>query len=439
MRIKSSVGQITPDPAVPVIAYAAVAPSSVPRRLVLPVFRRQHYVVLVVIFGLMAALVIYGLLPSGWLRSGSVGSVSTAGAVGSAGSEADSAPPVVKPTEFQPISPEEARASNAKIPFAAVPLVSARPFRFEGTVDDRARARDCLAAAVWYEAGDEPTGQSSVAQVVLNRARHPAFPADICAVVFQGADRSTGCQFTFTCDGSMARRKPGAAAWARAQAIADSALSGRVDARVGLATHYHTNWVMPYWSASLDKMAQVGSHLFFKWRGYWGTPAAFRSTGVATESKIPQMAALSPAHQDGPDMANATLQLDTGALDVDDAPRKTDLAARAQNFPVEAVRGTRDLKGNMVTAQSPDGRRFLVALNPQMPPHIYALTALQLCRGKADCDVQGWLEGQAPDSLAAAGPAAATLRFRYQRTATSGDHAKWDCKATPRPSADQCL
>src|SRR3546814_7255225 len=52
--------------------------------------------------------------------------------------------------------------------------------------------------------------------------------------------------------------------------------AGLVDPAVGLATHYHTDWVRPYWSDSLEKIAVVDTHLFFRWPGYWGTPGAFR-------------------------------------------------------------------------------------------------------------------------------------------------------------------
>ncbi|MGJ3626051.1 cell wall hydrolase [Sphingomonas sp. MMS24-JH45] len=84
-------------------------------------------------------------------------------------------------------------------------------------------------------------------QVVLNRLRHPAFPKTVCGVVFQGAERSTGCQFTFTCDGALARQ-PSPLAWDRARKVAAAALAGAVYRPVGYATHYHTDWVVPYWS-----------------------------------------------------------------------------------------------------------------------------------------------------------------------------------------------
>src|SRR5262249_55624357 len=80
------------------------------------------------------------------------------------------------------------------------------------------RDLDCLASAVYYEArGESAAGQAAVAQVVLNRARHPAFPKTICGVVFQRA--GGGCQFSFACNGAMRRPKE-PAAWSRAQAVA---------------------------------------------------------------------------------------------------------------------------------------------------------------------------------------------------------------------------
>jgi spore germination cell wall hydrolase CwlJ-like protein len=69
-----------------------------------------------------------------------------------------------------------------------------------------------MTQAVYYEAAYEPLqGRRAVAQVVLNRVRHPAFPNSVCGVVYQGSNQRV-CQFSFTCDGSL-NRKPSAAAW----------------------------------------------------------------------------------------------------------------------------------------------------------------------------------------------------------------------------------
>jgi spore germination cell wall hydrolase CwlJ-like protein len=122
---------------------------------------------------------------------------------------------------------------------------------------------DCLALAIYYEARSESeVGQRAVAQVVLNRVRDPAYPDDVCGVVFQGHERRTGCQFSFTCDGSMARRPEGRA-WIRARDIAASALAGRSDAPVGNATHYHTTAIRPYWAPSLTRVTTIGAHIFY--------------------------------------------------------------------------------------------------------------------------------------------------------------------------------
>jgi hypothetical protein len=174
------------------------------------------------------------------------------------------------------LAPSQAETLNQKITFAAGPNPAAQPFKAAKLgAAARASAIDCLASAVYYEAGSQDSdGQKAVAQVVLNRVRHPAFPSTVCGVVYQGSTRSTGCQFTFTCDGSLERR-PDSAGWARARRIAEAALDGAVFGTVGLATHYHANYVVPYWAATLAKNAVVGAHLFYRWAGGWGRADAF--------------------------------------------------------------------------------------------------------------------------------------------------------------------
>ncbi|WP_293473626.1 cell wall hydrolase, partial [Phenylobacterium sp.] len=114
-----------------------------------------------------------------------------------------------------------------------------------GKVAAKARKRadlECLTQAVYYEArGESSRGQYAVAQVVMNRVKHPAFPKSVCAVVFQGAGHR-GCQFSFACDGSMRRGREGQA-WDRARAVATRALAGAALADIGSATHFHTTAV----------------------------------------------------------------------------------------------------------------------------------------------------------------------------------------------------
>jgi hypothetical protein len=194
------------------------------------------------------------------------------------------APPAPPPLLVRPLAPEAALSINRTIPIAQTPNPVARPFVWRGADQAaKARALDCLTSAVYYEAGSEPVdGEKAVAQVVLNRVRHPAFPSTVCDVVYQGSTRSTGCQFTFTCDGSLARR-PSADGWARARVVAQAALAGAVYAPAGYATHYHADYVVPYWASSLAKNAVVGAHLFYRWAGGWGQPAAFTKSYAGRE------------------------------------------------------------------------------------------------------------------------------------------------------------
>lgn len=122
---------------------------------------------------------------------------------------------------------------------------------------------ECLTQAIYYEARNESEeGQAAVAEVVLNRTRSGRYPRQVCAVVYQRNSRT--CQFTFTCDGSIGRRAASPVAWARAERIAREALGGRKAA--GLPDHsvnYHANYVRPSWGKRLQRVRQIGAHIFY--------------------------------------------------------------------------------------------------------------------------------------------------------------------------------
>jgi hypothetical protein len=160
---------------------------------------------------------------------------------------------------------------------AAEPFVASR----DSAAYDR--ALQCLTQAVYYEArGESENGQRAVAQVVLNRVRHPAYANSVCGVVYQGSERSTGCQFSFTCDGSMnAAIEP--YAWERARRIAAAALAGSVYRPVGFATNYHTTAISPYWAPSLVPQIVVGAHIFYRRPGSGGTLDAFTQSPAEDE------------------------------------------------------------------------------------------------------------------------------------------------------------
>ena len=320
--------------------------------------------------------------------------------------------PAVEPVRFVDLSPDEARAYNAGVPFSTDPNPAARPFRFVGAADDRARAIDCMAAGTLYEAGDDTVGEKAVAQVVLNRLRHPAFPKTVCGVVFEGQERSTGCQFSFSCDGAVQRWHPTDDAWRRARDVATAALSGAVYRPVGYATHYHTDWVVPYWQSSLDKIAAVHTHLFFRWSGWWGTPPAFDRHPDAHEPTIAQLAPISDAHRPAGEIPSAGEPgMDPMSLDV---------------------------RGLAPTRSDPDS--FLTVLDPAAPER-FASLALTACGNRPKCKVMGWTD---PDAVAMILPLTPTqiaaLSFSYLRDRSAGfEKTLWNCTEFPNTPTVQCM
>lgn len=193
-------------------------------------------------------------------------------------------PPQMNPMVQGAVSLQEAKSINAALPFSSSPNPAARAFSLKAAAAlDQERALECLTQAVYYEAAFEPEdGLRAVAQVVINRLRHPAFPKTVCGVVYQGSNRITGCQFSFTCDGALSR-PPVAWAWERARKVARAALYGHVMKEVGGATHYHTDYVAPYWAPRLYKVQKIGAHIFYRWPGSWGLPGAFNGRYAGLE------------------------------------------------------------------------------------------------------------------------------------------------------------
>lgn len=185
------------------------------------------------------------------------------------------------------LSQDQARLYNSLLPIAGQPIPPMKPFRLAAAGAERDRALLCLTQAIYFEAGFESgEGEEAVAQVILNRLRHPDYPKSVCGVVYEGASRTTGCQFSFTCDGSL-RRPVSAPAWARAKQVAEQALEGFVYAPVGAATHYHADYVFPYWSMTLVKLRQIGAHIFYRFTGPAGKPDAFVGRYSGGELNLP--------------------------------------------------------------------------------------------------------------------------------------------------------
>ena len=188
---------------------------------------------------------------------------------------------------------------------------AARPFHFAdpGALQS-ARDLDCLTDAVYYEArGETAAGQAAVAQVVLNRVRHPAFPKTVCGVVFQGV-ADDGCQFSFACDGSMHRPRE-VAAWQRAEQVSARALAGFVMPAVGNATHFHVIGLSPDWGPRLLKVAQIGLHVFYRFGGYAGAPNRFNGQAAPSPVETAQVTALPEGTADGHPAAQLILASNT--------------------------------------------------------------------------------------------------------------------------------
>ncbi|MEQ8311021.1 MAG: cell wall hydrolase [Sphingopyxis sp.] len=323
--------------------------------------------------------------------------------------------PEAPPMVLAPVTEADARAQNAAIALVTRGFAAPRPFVYAGNGDARARARDCLAAAMLYEAGDDARGQQAVGQVVINRARHPAFPKSICGVVFEGSERTTGCQFTFTCDGALARRYSDAA-WQRARNNADLMLSGGTYPRVGLATHYHTDWVRPYWSDSLEKIAIEGTHLFFRWPGFWGTPGAFRGAVSGGDGPVAKLAAISPLHA-------LALGLPAGSAPAD---------ANAAVGEARVVAGLGDAAGRDT---------IYIQLDRRVAPESFVTTALRLCGEQPYCKFMGWTNPMLkPDSDAMSDTQRAAMSFSYLRDDKAGfEKALWNCSEYKRDDPRQCM
>lgn len=329
--------------------------------------------------------------------------------------------PAIEPLAFAPLPADRARMLNAAIPFASSVGAAALPFALRGDAASQSRAADCLAAAMIYEAGSDDLGQRAVAQVVLNRVRHAAFPATVCGVVFQGSDRATGCQFTFTCDGALGRvidRRR----FALAQARAWQMLAGGVVRQVGLATHYHTDWVHPIWSAEMDKLSAIQTHLFFRWHGAWGSDRAFGKPYRGQEPVIAALAGLSDAHR-------------AGALAASPVPMAFDEKA------VEST-GAALIQNGKANTGAPSGFNLSGSSTKQARVEAIGITmlpggdggrqsfqALGRCDGRQVCKVLGHVEDRAE------------VAFVYirDRRAKWMEVMLWNCAIFPRTKADECL
>lgn len=135
------------------------------------------------------------------------------------------------------------------------------------------KERQCLTQAIYHEARGEPdAGQWAVGEVILNRVDSRRYPASVCGVVFQNAQRRHKCQFSFACDGradtptlsTRLERK----AWLKAALIAQTIYrkserhldNYKVQQDV---LFYHATSVAPQWASAMQVSAKIGQHIFY--------------------------------------------------------------------------------------------------------------------------------------------------------------------------------
>jgi spore germination cell wall hydrolase CwlJ-like protein len=201
----------------------------------------------------------------------------------------------------------QARRINSLMPATGAAPDAAKPFILSVDTKEGRQALHCLTQAAYFEAGGNgPDAQAGVVQVVLNRVRHPDFPKSVCGVVYQGAERKTGCQFSFTCDGAL-KRGLDSVAWNQAAKVSQRALNGYVVPAVGASTYYHADYVFPAWAPSLVKLATIGPHIFYSMPGALGETAALtgRYTGGELEVTHAVLAAADRLAQKGVKLASA--------------------------------------------------------------------------------------------------------------------------------------
>ncbi len=216
-----------------------------------------------------------------------------------------------------------AAAPKPKAP-AVIKVSAAQPFHLRGALE-QSRDLECLTQAVYYEArGESRSGQKAVAQVILNRVRHPSFPKTVCGVVFQGV-RDGGCQFSFACDGQPHHPLENAA-WRRSESVAAEALEGQVMAEVGDATHFHAAGRSSAWSVGLSKVAQVGAHVFYRFAGRSAKPPLKDVELAEAGTPRPVFASLSLAGGGKPStsaqlLADASAAMEHAAVVVENAAK----------------------------------------------------------------------------------------------------------------------
>jgi spore germination cell wall hydrolase CwlJ-like protein len=122
------------------------------------------------------------------------------------------------------------------------------------------RQIQCLAENVYYEAGNQPVlGKIAVTNVVLNRTKDDRFPGTPCGVVNQKT--SSGCQFSWKCQRHKIQDMQ---LFEHGKTIAREVYIGNVQDVTGGAKFYHATYVHPVWRRSMERVARIEDHIFYR-------------------------------------------------------------------------------------------------------------------------------------------------------------------------------
>jgi hypothetical protein len=195
---------------------------------------------------------------------------------------------------------------------------------------------------------------------------------------------------------------------------------------VGYATHYHTDWVAPNWSSEMDKLVELHSHLFFRWRGWWGQPRAFRGFYAGPEVLDPRVLKLARVGQSAEGKLDNRLE----AVRNEDAPGLVPTMVNLSPPP----------GGNVVKVSDNALGTYLLQLDPAAYPGGYAVAAWNICKGRSPCRVLGWRNpANVPVALPLKGDWRSTLSFSFERSAANVEAAYWNCHEIMRANPTQCL
>ncbi len=131
--------------------------------------------------------------------------------------------------------------------------------------DEQAEEMKCLALNIYFEThASSLVDAMSVSDVVLNRVVSTRYPNTVCNVVHQGyKPGKKSCQFSWFCDGKHDEPYDNDA-WEKSRKYArDIYINANYRGMTEGATHYHAHWMKAYWASSLNRVARIGSHIFY--------------------------------------------------------------------------------------------------------------------------------------------------------------------------------